>query len=76
VLSIKSECLDRLTIVGERHLRHLIDEYVGHYHTERNHQGLNNRLIIDPGSLPSDSGRVVGRQRLGGLLDYYHRAAA
>ena len=48
VLSIKSECLNRMVILGERHLRHVVDEYVEHYHLERNHQGLGNRLIIAP----------------------------
>ena len=77
VLSIKSECLDRMIIVGERHLRHVIDEYVEHYHLERNHQGLENQLIT-PG--PSDSvgadGPICCRQRLGGMLNFYHRRAA
>ena len=45
VLSIKSECLSRLVILGERHLRRAIAEYVDHYHHERTHQGLGNRLI-------------------------------
>jgi len=39
VLSVKSECLDRVIPLGERHLRHLLAEYVEHYHHERNHQG-------------------------------------
>jgi len=77
VLSIESECLDRMIIVGERHLRHVIEEYVDHYHLERNHQGLANRLIT-PG--PSDSGGADGpvccQQRLGGMLSFYHRRAA
>jgi len=45
VLSMKSECLDRTIPLGERHLRHLHAEYVEHYHRERNHQGLGNKLI-------------------------------
>jgi transposase InsO family protein len=44
VLSIKSECLDRLVLIGERHLRHAIDEYAEHYHLERTHQGLDNKV--------------------------------
>ena len=61
VLSIKSECLDRMIILGERHLRHVIDEYVEHYHTERNHQGLKNRLILDQRPVPGDSDAIVCR---------------
>jgi len=74
VLSIKSECLNRLVILGERHLRRAIAEYVEHYHHERTHQGLGNRLIEGVPELAS--GRVVRRERLGGLLNHYYREAA
>ena len=40
VLSIKSECLNRLIIVGEKHLRWVIGQYMEHYHLERPHQGV------------------------------------
>ena len=74
VRSIKGECLDRLIPLGERHLRHALAEYVLHYHRERNHQGLGNDLI-DRGHDEHRVERVRCRQRLGGLLSYYHRAA-
>ncbi len=74
VLSIKSECLDRLVLIGERHLRHAIDEYAEHYHLERTHQGLDNKLIDGVPELAS--GQVVRRERLGGLLNHYYREAA
>jgi transposase InsO family protein len=74
VLSIKSECLGRMVLVGERHLRRAIDEYVEHYHLERPHQGLGNTRIS--GISGRDSGEVVRSERLGGLLNSYHRAAA
>jgi transposase InsO family protein len=45
VRSIKAECLDRLVLLGEAHLRRALAEFVAHYHRERNHQGLGNRLI-------------------------------
>ena len=45
VLSTRRECLDRFVPLNERHLRTAITEYVVHYHTERNHQGLGNELI-------------------------------
>ena len=45
VLSIKSECLERIVPLGEGHLRQAISEYMAHYHRERNHQGLGNALI-------------------------------
>jgi len=75
VRSIKEECLDRMIPIGERHFRRAIAEYVEHYHQERNHQGLGNALI--DGAPPVDGGRRIRcRQRLGGLLKYYARAAA
>src|SRR3990172_9156540 len=79
VLSIKSECLDKLVLLGERHLRLAITEFVEHYHLERHHQGLDNQLITRPPLAPMPANYnspVVCRERLGGLLNYYHRRAA
>jgi transposase InsO family protein len=76
VLSIRSECLDRIVPLGERHLRRTIREYVEHYHRERNHQGLENRLIQPSAGPANNNGRVRRRQRLGGLLNFYARRAA
>jgi len=74
VRSIREECLDRLILFGERRLIRVLDEFVAHYHGERNHQGLGNDLIAaDP--LPGNGTHVRCRERLGGLLRYYHRAA-
>ena len=74
VRSIKEECLDRLIPIGERHFRRAITEYVAHYHHERNHQGIENALIE---GVPATSavGRIRRRPRLGGVLNYYDRAA-
>ena len=74
VRSIKEECLDRLIPIGERHFRYAVAEYVEHYHTERNHQGIDNRLISGPPVIPM-TGRVPRCPRLGGLLNFYARAA-
>jgi transposase InsO family protein len=74
VRSIKEECLDRMIPLGERHFRHALTEFVEHYHRERNHQGLDNRLIADPPVVESTS-RVRRRPRLGGLLNFYEPAA-
>jgi hypothetical protein len=73
VRSIKEECLDWLIPLGERHFRRAVTEYVAHYHLERNHQGLENVLI--DGTPASGNGRVCRQPRLGGLLNYYRRAA-
>jgi transposase InsO family protein len=74
VRSIREECLDRLILFGERRLRRALDEFVAHYHGERNHQGLGNELIT-PATAAARGPRVRCRNRLGGLLRYYHRAA-
>jgi len=74
VRSIKEECLDRLIPIGERRFRCAVTEYVEHYHGERNHQGLENRLISGPPVIERTS-RVRRRSRLGGLLNFYQRAA-
>jgi len=72
IRSIKSECLGRMIILGEAHLRYVVSEYVQHYHTERAHQGLDNNLIEPP---PQGDGGIVRQERLGGLLKFYRRAA-
>jgi len=76
VRSIKEECLARMIILGEQHLRHAIEEYVAHYHGERNHQGLDNRLILDRRCAQTRQNAVACRERLGGLLKYYHHGEA
>ena len=74
VRSIKEECLDRIVPLGARHFRRAVAEFVEHYHRERNHQGLRNALIA--GKPPTrTAGRVRRRPRLGGLLNFYERAA-
>ena len=45
VRSIKEECLNRVILLGGRHLRRTIADFVAHYHGERNHQGIDNELI-------------------------------
>ena len=79
VLSIKSECLSRLVPLGERHLRRAVSEYVEHYHRERNHQGVGNRLLTpaERAVRPANSNAPIERrERLGGLLSFYYRRAA
>ena len=74
VRSITEECLDRVIPLGERHLRHTIAEFVAHYHLERSHQGIGNELIQSL-RRADGQGRVRRRQRIGGMLNYYYRAA-
>ena len=76
VLSIKSECLNRMVLLGERHLRIAAAEYLGHYHAERHHQGLGGSLINADETAGATTGCVASRERLGGMLNYYYRKAA
>jgi hypothetical protein len=76
VRTIKEGCLEQMILFGENSLRKTIREFVDHYHLERNHQGLNNRLIIRSKTAVATNGTVRKRQRLGGMLNYYYRAAA
>ena len=76
VRSIKHECLSRMIFFGERSLRKATREYAAHYHQERNHQGINNRLIEADNDGLSTVGTVGCSDRLGGMLRFYHRVAA
>jgi transposase InsO family protein len=76
VLSIKSECLDRMILFGEASLRRALREYGAHFHQERPHQGLGNELIAPEHRVDSPTGNVVVDERLGGLLQSYRRIAA
>jgi transposase InsO family protein len=76
VRSIKDECLGRMIFLGQASLRRALSEFVVHYHAERNHQGLANRLIWPQQQKAASHGAIYRRQRLGGMLNYYYRAAA
>jgi hypothetical protein len=67
-----------MIFLGQASLRRAISEFVAHYHTERNHQGLANRLIRLQSQEVANPGAIYRRQRLGGMLNYYYyyRAAA
>ena len=75
VLSIKSECLNRMIFFSEAQLRCAMKEYLAHYHLERNHQGVGNKLLKGRAAANSDKA-IVCHQRLGGMLKYYSREAA
>ena len=76
VRAIKESCLERLILFGESSVRRAAAEFTAHYHGERNHQGLNNKLICPHLTLIREGGEVKRRERLGGLLNYYYRTAA
>ena len=74
--SIKSECVNRLIFFSEASLRRAIREYMTHYHRERNHQGLGNKLIAANDDEFAGNAAIDRRSRLGGMLNYYYREAA
>ena len=76
IRSLKEECLNRMILFGENSLRKAIQEFLFHYHAERNHQGLNNKLIEPENEIGHTNGRIECRERLGGMLRYYYRKAA
>jgi len=75
VRTIKESCLKRMILLGEASLRAALHDFVAHYHTERNHQGLANRIISPEPAHSGKTGPVKRRRRLGGMLNYYYRAA-
>ena len=77
--SIKAECLDRLIFFGEASLRRALREYTMHYHHERNHQAMHNRLLngaANDDQYSVDTTKIACRSRLGGMLNCYYREAA
>jgi putative transposase len=74
VRSIKSECLSQMVFVGQGSLDRAIGEYVAHYHNERSHQGIGDEIVS--WVMAQRIGLVEVKERLGGLLNYYHRRAA
>ena len=74
--SVKDECLLRMIFFGENMLRNAVRKYLLHYHEERNHQGIGNKIIEPGDEVGEGDGKVECQERLGGLLRYYHRQAA
>lgn len=74
VSAIKRECLDHLLFFGEKSMRRAVEEYLKNFHHERNHQGLDNLIPFpEQPANPDEQGLIVNSERLGGLLNYYHR---
>ena len=81
IQSLKHEALDHFIVLCERHLNHIVGEWVRYYHELRPHQAIGNVPPTVDGeapavveSLPLDD--IVCHQRLGGLLKHYERRAA
>jgi transposase InsO family protein len=80
VWSAKHECFNKMILLGERHVRYVVQSYVDHYNEDRPHKGLDYRRPAGadqpPPDQPPDDSQVRCRQRLGGLLKSYYREAA
>jgi putative transposase len=76
VRTVRTECLDHLLIVGRRHLERILRIYIQHYDSERPHRGLALQTPKAPQLKSLPDGDVQRRDRLGGLIHEYYRAAA
>ena len=76
VRSCKEGCLDQLILIGEASIHRATSNFLLHYHQERNHQGLENKILRPEFNPFPSEGPIQCRQRLGGLLRYYYREAA
>jgi putative transposase len=75
VRSVKEECLSKLILFGEDALKRALDEFIKHFHSERNHQGKGNVLLFPAPMTATSNSRISCLERLGGLFRYYSRAA-
>jgi transposase InsO family protein len=76
VRSVKDEALSRMILFGERSLGYTLQQYADSYHSERPHQGKGHVILIPAVHSSKREGPLHCRQRLGGLVKYYHRDAA
>ena len=77
IASARRECLDRMLITGERHLRLVLTEYVDHYNVHRPHRTLQQNSPAGRVHPPGDvtGMHVLRRDRLGGLIHEYSQVA-
>jgi len=74
--SLRRECLDYMLILSERHLRHIVADYVTYFNQARPHQGIGQRIPCDPPLPDHAEGEIVSVPVLGGLHHDYRRKAA
>jgi len=73
---VEHEVLSKVIPFSEEALWGVIKHLGDHYHEERKHQGLGNRLLFPRTEVPQSGGSVKCKERLGGVLKFYHREAA
>ena len=69
--NVKEECLLKMTFFGEKMLRTAVSQFLEHHHGERNHQGVDNKIITSGDEIGRQDGEIKCHERLGGLLRYY-----
>ena len=74
--SVRRECLDNVVVLGERHLRRILTDYFGHYHSWRCHQSLEMDCPEPRAVQLPEVGEVVEVVEAGGLYRHYERVAA
>jgi len=74
--SIHRECLENVIVLGERHLRRLLDDYVAHYHRWRRHRSLDMDCPEPRPAQGPEHGDVVEIAKAGGFYRHYERRAA
>jgi transposase InsO family protein len=75
VRSVREECLDQIIVLGERHLRYVLQQYVEYFMKRRPHQGLKQQVPHPREEFPT-TGRIRCQHVLGGLINDYYREAA
>ena len=75
IRSVREECLDKVLILNQTHLRRVMREYIAFFNTARPHQGISQQIPVPPASRAT-SGPVRCRNVLGGILHDYYRDAA
>jgi putative transposase len=75
VRTVREECVDKLLIINEGHLRRVMNEYSAHYNQQRPHQGIDQQTPV-PFPLPATHGKIQCRDVLGGIIRQYYREAA
>ena len=74
-LRVRRECLDHVLVLGERHLRRVLADYVAYFNRERSHQGLGHTVPVATAQSANTNAAIVATPILGGLHHAYRRAA-